>query len=202
MFDLYFPVDIEAVKVSSKIGKMLKKAGPRSGFRFVQNLAGPFSYQTDRVFFQGLGKKNKKQKFVTWNPGDTMGVSGHGSFFCLWTVHASSARASVLTEPWATPPTAGAMKIERGGGACLHLSSRLCLASRPSCSVCRISQRLSLSFSSCLHPEPRPLLFIMPQPFVAPLSFGWLSRCPALQPPSCHNSAWCLGLHLLLIPCP
>jgi hypothetical protein len=50
-------------------------------------LAGPFFY----IFFQGLGEKNKKQKFVTRNPGDTMGVSGYGSFFCLWAVRARSA---------------------------------------------------------------------------------------------------------------
>jgi hypothetical protein len=38
---------------------------------------GPFSYnRTDHVFFQGLGKKNQKLFFVTWNRGDTMGVSG------------------------------------------------------------------------------------------------------------------------------
>ena len=43
-----------------------------------------------------------------------MGVSGYGSFFCLWAVHARSARGRVFTEPWATPLTAGAMKIERG----------------------------------------------------------------------------------------
>ena len=43
-----------------------------------------------------------------------MGVSGYGSFFCLWAVCARSARGRVFTEPWATPPTAGAMKIERG----------------------------------------------------------------------------------------
>ena len=43
-----------------------------------------------------------------------MGVSGYGSFFCLCAVHASSARGRVFTEPWATSPTAGAMKIERG----------------------------------------------------------------------------------------
>jgi hypothetical protein len=54
-------------------------------------LAGPFFYnRTDRVFFQSLGKKNKKQKFVTRNPGDTMGVSGYGSFFCLWAVRTRS----------------------------------------------------------------------------------------------------------------
>jgi hypothetical protein len=54
-------------------------------------LAGPFFYnRTDRVFFQSLGKKNKKLKFVTRNRGDTMGVSGFGSFFCLWTVRARS----------------------------------------------------------------------------------------------------------------
>jgi hypothetical protein len=78
-------------------------------------LAGPFIYNwTDRVFFQSLGEKNKKQKFVTRNRGDTMGVSGYGSFFCLWAVHARSARVRVFTESWATPPSAGAMKIERG----------------------------------------------------------------------------------------
>jgi hypothetical protein len=78
-------------------------------------LAGPFFYnRTDRVFFQSLGEKNIKQKFVTRNPGNTMGVGGYGSFFCLWAVHARSARGQVITEPWATPPTAGAMKIERG----------------------------------------------------------------------------------------
>ena len=98
-------------------------------------MAGPFFHnRTDLVCFQSLGEKNQKQKFVTRNPGDTMGVSGHGSFFCLWAVRACSDRASVLTEPWATPPTAGAIKIKRGG-VCLHLSSQLCLASRPSCSV-------------------------------------------------------------------
>jgi hypothetical protein len=34
-------------------------------------------------FFQSLGEKTKKQKFVTQNPGDSMGVSGYGYFFCL-----------------------------------------------------------------------------------------------------------------------
>ena len=54
----------------------------------------------------------------------------------------------------------------------------------PSCSVsCCISQRLSLSLSSRLRPEPLPPLFITPQPFVAPLSFGWLSRCPSASTP-------------------
>ena len=78
-------------------------------------MAGPFFFnRTDRVFFQSLGEKIKKQKFVTRNPGDTMGVSGYGSFFCLWAVRARFARGRVFTEPWATSPTAGAMKIERG----------------------------------------------------------------------------------------
>jgi hypothetical protein len=37
----------------------------------VRDMAGPFFYnQTDRVFFQSLGEKNKKQKFVTRNPGE------------------------------------------------------------------------------------------------------------------------------------
>jgi hypothetical protein len=43
-----------------------------------------------------------------------MGVSGYGSFFCLWAVRACSAQGRVFTEPWSTSPTAGAMKIKRG----------------------------------------------------------------------------------------
>jgi hypothetical protein len=86
---------------------------------------------------------------------------------------------------------------------CLRLSSHLCLASRPSCLVgCCISQSLSRSRLLHLHPVPwpPPLPFITPPPFVVPLLFGWLSRCPVPQPPSCCNSAWCLGLYLLLHP--
>jgi hypothetical protein len=78
-------------------------------------LAGPFFYnRTDRVFFQSLGEKTKKQKFVTLNPGNMIGVSGYGYFFCLGAVRAHSAQGRVFTEPWVTPPTAGTMKIERG----------------------------------------------------------------------------------------
>ncbi len=76
---------------------------------------GTLFLQPDRpCFFQSLGEKNKKQKFVTRNPGDRMGVSGYGSFFCTWAVRACPAQGRMFTEPWATPPTAGAMKIERG----------------------------------------------------------------------------------------
>jgi hypothetical protein len=76
---------------------------------------GTFYYnRTDHVFFQSLGEKNEKPFFVTRNRGDTKGVSGHGIFFRLWGVRARSARRRSLTTPWVTPPTAGAMKIERG----------------------------------------------------------------------------------------
>jgi hypothetical protein len=82
---------------------------------YTSRFCGTFFFnRTDRVFFQSLGEKNKKQKFFTRNPGDTMGISGYGSFFCLWAVRARSARGRVFTEPWAMSPTAGAMKIERG----------------------------------------------------------------------------------------
>ncbi len=68
-------------------------------------------------------------------------------------------------------------------------------ASHPSRSVsCRISQCLSLSLSLRLLPEPRPPLLIMPQPFVAPLSFGWLSCCPSASTP--------ISLQLRLVPWP
>ena len=77
---------------------------------------GTFFYnRTDRVFFQGLGEKNKKQKFVTRNQGDPMGVSGFGSFFCLWAVRARSNRWRALIGSWVTPPTTGSIEIVRGG---------------------------------------------------------------------------------------
>jgi hypothetical protein len=58
-------------------------------------LAGPFF--TDLVIFQSLDKKNKNQKFVTRNPGDTMGISGYGSFFCFGP-SALVARGRMFTE--------------------------------------------------------------------------------------------------------
>jgi len=77
--------------------------------------SGTFYYnRTYQVFFQSLDEKNEKLFFVTRNQGDTMGVSGHGIFFRLWAVRARSARRRSLTTPWVMPPTAGAMKIERG----------------------------------------------------------------------------------------
>jgi hypothetical protein len=77
-------------------------------------LAEPFLFnRTDRVFFRASARKTKN-KNSSRNPGDTMGVSGYCSFFCLWAVRARSARGRVFTEPWATSPTAGAMKIEQG----------------------------------------------------------------------------------------
>ena len=83
--------------------------------------------------------------------------------------------------------------------SCLCLSSDLCLAARPSCLVgCHISQSLGPSLSLRLHPAPRPPPFITPPPFGVPLLFGWLLHCPAPQPPSRCNSAWCLGLCFLL----
>ncbi len=66
------------------------------------------------MFFSEPRREKQKTKIRHTEPGDTMGVSGYGSFFCLWAVRAHSARGRALTEPWATPPTAGAMKIERG----------------------------------------------------------------------------------------
>jgi len=83
---------------------------------YTSRFGGTFFLQPDRpCFFQSLGEKNKKQKFVTRNQGDTMGVSGFGSFFCLWAVRARSNRWSTLIGSWVTPPANGSIKIERGG---------------------------------------------------------------------------------------
>ncbi len=78
---------------------------------------GTFFLQPDRpcFFFQSLGEKNKKQKFVTQNPGDTMGVSGFGSFFCLWAVRTRSNRWRTLIGSWVTLPTTGSIEIKLGG---------------------------------------------------------------------------------------
>ena len=65
------------------------------------------------MFFSEPWQEKQKPFFVTRNSGDTMGISGHGIFFRLWAVRARSAQRHLLTTPWATPPTAGAMKIER-----------------------------------------------------------------------------------------
>ena len=43
-----------------------------------------------------------------------LGAASHGLHCRLWSVRGRSARWSALTGPWATPPIAGAMKIERG----------------------------------------------------------------------------------------
>ena len=43
-----------------------------------------------------------------------LGAASHGLHRRLWSVRARSARRRSLTTPWAMPPTAGAMKIERG----------------------------------------------------------------------------------------
>ena len=44
-----------------------------------------------------------------------MGISGFGSFFCLWAVRACFNRWCTLIGLWVTLPTTGSIKIERGG---------------------------------------------------------------------------------------
>ena len=54
---------------------------------YTSRFGGTFFLQPDRPCFSSEPRRDKKkQKFVTRNPGDTMGVSGYGSFFCLWAV--------------------------------------------------------------------------------------------------------------------
>jgi hypothetical protein len=43
-----------------------------------------------------------------------LGTVSHGLHRHLWAVRGRSAQGRALTGPWATPPTFGAMKIERG----------------------------------------------------------------------------------------
>ena len=43
-----------------------------------------------------------------------LGTASHGLHRRLWAVRGRSAQGRALTGPWATPPTAGATKIERG----------------------------------------------------------------------------------------
>jgi hypothetical protein len=44
-----------------------------------------------------------------------LGTTSHGLHRRLWAVRGPSAQGRALTGPWATPPTAGAMKIVWGG---------------------------------------------------------------------------------------
>jgi len=67
------------------------------------------------VFFFRASARKTKTKFFTGNPGDMMGVSGFGSFFCLWAVRACSNQWRTLTGLWVTPPTKGSIEIKRGG---------------------------------------------------------------------------------------
>ncbi len=43
-----------------------------------------------------------------------LGTVSHGLHRRLWAIRGCSAQGRTLTGPWVTPPTAGAMKIERG----------------------------------------------------------------------------------------
>jgi len=104
---------------------------PQQSFKTVRiethtsRFGGTSFLQPDRpCFFQSLGKKNKEQQFVTRNPGDTMGVSGFGSFFCLWAIRARSNRWCALIGLWVTPPTDGSIEIDRGGAKKITINHR------------------------------------------------------------------------------
>ena len=43
-----------------------------------------------------------------------LGAASHGLHHRLWAIRAGSAQGRAFTEPWAMPPTAGAMKIKQG----------------------------------------------------------------------------------------
>ena len=176
------------------------------------DFGGTFRPQLDRPsFFQSLGPENWKTKIhlclaaqvfasllLPSLPLTTLQIHSVGTF----------ASRSVASLPFVyycllvlLPPPVVHRRIHLCLLPCLNLLSQLCLVLRPSRSVgCRISKRLSLSLLLCLCPAPQPLPFIKPQPFVAPLLFGWLPRCPEPQPPSRRNYAWCFGFRLLLTP--
>ena len=73
-----------------------------------------FYNRTDPVLFQSLDEKNKNKnsshrtRAIRWASA-AMAISS-----ALGAVRARSARGRVFIEPWVTPTTAGAMKIERG----------------------------------------------------------------------------------------
>ncbi len=67
------------------------------------------------MFFFRASARKTKNKNSSRNPGDKMGVSGFGSFFCLRAVGAHSNRRRALIGSWVTPPTTGSIEIERGG---------------------------------------------------------------------------------------
>jgi hypothetical protein len=67
------------------------------------------------VFFSGPRREKQKTKIRHTEPGRSDGVSGFGSFFCLWAVRARSNRWRALIGLWVTPPTTGSIEIKHGG---------------------------------------------------------------------------------------
>jgi len=57
----------------------------------------------------------QKQKNSLGSRMETMGAAGHGLYHHLWDARARSNRRRALIGSWVTPPTTGAIEIERGG---------------------------------------------------------------------------------------
>jgi hypothetical protein len=57
----------------------------------------------------------QKQKNSQGSCMETMGATGHGLYRHLWADRARSNRRRALIGSWVTPPTTGAIEIERGG---------------------------------------------------------------------------------------
>ena len=75
------------------------------------SFGGRKNFTGQTVFFFRASARKTKNKNSSHGTRAIRWASADGSFFCLWAVRAHSARGRALTEPWATPPTAGAMKI-------------------------------------------------------------------------------------------
>ena len=60
------------------------------------------------MYYQTIHHGEFLQKIIV------LGTTSNGLHHRLWAVRGRSAQGRALTGPWAMPPTAGTMKIERG----------------------------------------------------------------------------------------
>jgi len=80
------------------------------------SFGGRKNFTGQTALFPGhILRKMQKQKNSQGSRMETMGAAGHGLYRHLWVARARSNRQCALIGSWVTPPTTGAIKIERGG---------------------------------------------------------------------------------------
>ena len=143
----------------------------------VSEFGATFFPQPDRpCFFQSLGEKNKKQKFVTRKPGETMGGSGDGSLLCLRSC-AFRTRKGISRRPW--------YFVNSIWGACSVITVTV-QRHRGEIKVCLCSILfIFIKLSSCPQPPPRSSGTPSPQGRASPSPCVPRSTPPRGRPREC-----------------